>query len=120
MKEKESLDSILERHAKDNHVKHFDPLEAISHHVVFLIFLSLCFLFSLVLFLGAEPDPEFATTFAVFEWQSVNFGIWDSVTGFIHSAQTSPDRPYVLLALYTFWIIIFGLVNMFLYERSKK
>jgi hypothetical protein len=117
---RESLDTILEQHAKEGHVKHYDPLEAISHHVVFVIFLSLCFLFSLVMFLSGEPDPEFATTYAIFEFPSINFGVWDTVTGFIHSAQASPDRPYILLALYTFWIIIFGLINMFLYERSKQ
>jgi hypothetical protein len=120
MREKESLETILKRHARDNHVKHFDALEAINHHVVVVIFFSILFLFGLVMFFTATPDPEFATAYAIFEFQPIHVGIFDAIGNFIDSARVSPDRPYILLTLYTSWIIIFGLANMFVYEWRKR
>jgi len=117
---KKSLESLVKCVAKDNHVRHFDPIDAISHHVVFVVFISLMFLMGLFLFMTSEPGPTQATTFAIYEFEPVTFhkDIASTVSDFINNVRNSEDRPLVLLALYTFWIIIFGLVNMAIYERN--
>ena len=121
MSRKKSLERIVEHHAKVKYVKHFDPLDAISHHVVFVIFLALLFMFGIFMFMTAEQTPQTATTFAIYEFEPITIhkDIANSVSDFIYNIRHSEERAFVLLALYTFWIIIFGLVNTVLFEREK-
>ena len=120
MRRKKSLEGIVKGNKKPNHVKHFDPTEAIHHHIVLILFISMMFLFSLVLFFTSEPMPESAVSYAIYEFQPITIhkDIGAGVSEFIYNVRHSEDRPLVLLTLYTFWIVIFGLVNMALYEKS--
>ncbi len=120
MSRKKSLENLVKSQARDNHVKHFDPIDAISHHVVIVIFLSMLFLFSLVLFFTSVQNPGSATAYAIIEFKAPTFmnSIGSGVSGFISNVRQSEERPLILLTLYTFWIVIFGLVNMALYERN--
>jgi len=118
MKRKKSLESIVKR--QDNHVKHFDPAEAIHHHVVFVIFIAMMFLMGIFMFLMAEPGDPTAYAIVQFEPITIHHDIANSVSGFIDNVRHSENRPLVLLALYTFWIVIFGLINMVLYERQLR
>jgi ABC-type transport system involved in multi-copper enzyme maturation permease subunit len=116
---RESLEGIVEDHGKHRHVKHYDALDAVNKHVVFLIFLALMFLVGLIMFMFAEPNPD-ATAYAIVEFEPVTIHteMADAVSGALHSIRLSEDRPLLMLALYTFWIIVFGLINMVIYERQ--
>jgi len=118
MSRKKSLENIVKR--QDNHVKHFDPVEAISHHVVFLIFISLMFLMGVFMFLTSAPAPDAATTYALYEFEPITIhkDIAEGVSNYVENVRNSENRPLVLLILYTFWIVIFGLINMVLFERK--
>jgi len=120
MSRKKSLENIVKR--QDNHVKHFDPIDAISHHVVFLIFIAIMFLMGVFLFFAASPGPDAATTYALYEFEPITIHkeIGESVSNFVENVRNSENRPLVLLILYTFWIIIFGLINMVLFERNVR
>lgn len=119
MKKKKSLETIVK--PEPGHVRHFDPIDAISHHVVAVVFIALLFLASLVMFFLAEPTQE-ATTYAIYTFEPITIHkeIGTGITEFVDSVRHSENRPLVLLSLYTFWIIIFGLVNMVLYERELE
>ena len=119
---KESLERLVQHHAKEKYVRHFDPLDAIAHHVVFIIFIALLFMFSTFMYLTAEPTPQSAVTYAIYEFEPVTIhkDIANSIGDFIYNVRNSEDRPFVLLLLYTFWIVIFGLINMVLFEREKR
>jgi hypothetical protein len=116
-----SLETLLEKKKEERPVKHFDPLEAVSHHVVLVIFFAVLFLFSLSMFLMAEPDEEFMTTYAIFEWGPVTWpsDAWHAVTGFFDAARTSVNHSYILLTLYALAIVVYMAVNLVLYERRK-
>ncbi len=122
MSSKKSLENIVKSKEGDNHVKHFDPVDAISHHVVLVIFLCMLFLFSLVLFFTSEQNPASATAYAIMQFKTptVFHSMGAGISGFISNVRQSEDRPLILLTLYTFWIVIFGLVNMALYERNLQ
>jgi len=116
---KKSLETIV---GKQKHVKHHDPLEPINHHVVFLLFISLLFLMGVFVFLTAAPGEGSATTYAIMDFNKITIhkDIASSVSNFISDVRHSENRPLVLLVLYTFWIILFGLINMVLFERQIR
>lgn len=120
MKQRKSLEAVLEKQAKSNYVKHFDPVDVISHHLVLVIFLALMFLMTLMLFFATPQTPGGATAFAIIKFEPITFhhDVANGISDFIQSVRHREDRPLVLLTLYTFWIIIFGLINMVLYERK--
>jgi hypothetical protein len=122
MKPKESLENILKRHAKANHVRHVDPLDGIAHHVVFVIFFALLFLFGVLMFFTAQPEDDFSTTFAIVEYKPITFHepIVSAVSGFLDSLRASENRGYIMLMLFTITIIAFVLINMVRYERKKR
>jgi hypothetical protein len=114
---RKNLEGIVED--QGNHVKHFDPLEAVSHHIVFIIFLSMLFLVALFMFFMADPATEAPTAYAIVEFEPITIhqDIANAIGSALHSIRQSEDRPLLMLALYTFWIIVFGLINMVIYER---
>jgi hypothetical protein len=113
---RKNLEGIVE---EKNQVKHFDPLEAVSHHIVFIIFLCMLFLIALFMFFAAEPPTEVPTAYAIIEFEPITIhqDIANAFSSALHSIRQSEDRPLLMLALYTFWIIVFGLINMVIYER---
>ncbi len=119
---KATLENLVKEDARRGHVHHIDPLQAISHHLVFLVFIGLAFLLMLFVYFIAPATPESATSFVIYEFEpiTVHKEIAGAVFDFIFKVRHSEDRPLVLLALYTFWIVIFGLINMVLYERNLK
>ena len=120
MSRRKTLESLVK--GQERHVKHFDPLEAISHHVVFLVFISLLFLMGAFMFLASEPSASPTATYALYEFEPITLhkDIATSISDFVENVRHSENRPLVMLVLYTFWIILFGLINMVLYERQVR
>ena len=117
-----SLENLLTHKESDRCVQHHDPSEGVHHNVMIVVFLAMLMFFGIFLFLTAEQTPHSAVTFAIYEFEPVTIhkDIADGIAGFIDDVRVSQERPMVLLLLYTFWIAIFGLINMVLYERSRR
>jgi uncharacterized BrkB/YihY/UPF0761 family membrane protein len=122
MKPRESLENILKRHDKANHVRHIDPAEGISHFVVAIIFFAVLFLFGVLMFFTAQPDEQSATTFAIVEYEPITIHepVVSAVTGFLQNVRMSEDRGAIMLMLFTVTIIAFVLINMVRYERKRN
>lgn len=116
MKAPRSLEWLVDNHSGKRH--HFDPIDAISHHVVLVVFLAMLFLFGIFMFLLAEPSTQGPVAYAIYEYKPL--GVQEAVGDFIEKVRNSEERPFILLVLYTFWIIIFGLINMVIYERRMN
>ncbi len=119
---KKSLERLVEHHDSDKYVKHFDLLDPISHHLVIIIFVSFLFIFAAFMFLIAEPTPNSTVAYAIFQYKPIHIqkDIAGSIGKLVYNIRHSEERPFVLLMLYTFWIVIFGLINMVMFERQRK
>jgi hypothetical protein len=110
----------------EHHHFHKDPVERISNSVIALIFLSIFILFMVFAFLNSlyTQGPTPMQTYALVQFEPIDMGWLDTissnVSSFVDTVQSSENRPVILLAFYTMWIIVVGIANLVHFERKRR
>jgi hypothetical protein len=108
---------------KENHPRIKDPVKKLYVHVGLMLFCMAIVLMFCMMYLKLQPSTEAATSFVIYEYPSVSDITIDNHIGeFTQSVKQSPEHSNIMLAFYTFWIIIVGLTAATVsdYRRRKK
>jgi hypothetical protein len=94
-----------------------DPLRKLYVHVGLVVALMAFVLVFSVMYVSLPQEPS-ATGLVVYQYPSL--GISSGLHSFADAVKTSPDKPFIMLAFYTMWIIIVGTIAMAVHEQKRK
>jgi hypothetical protein len=108
---------------KENHPRIKDPVKKLYVYVGLMLFCTLMVLIFSMVYIKVEPGTDAGTALVIYEYPSVSDITIDNHIGeFAQSVKQSPEHSNIMLAFYTFWIIIVGLTAATVsdYRRRKK
>ena len=121
MAKKNKLEDMIE--AKSKHQCKCDRLELIHNHVLVVVFVAIIFLFSAFMFTLSTPiEPSVTGNSVLIDYSDIvpNLHIGEVVGDFFDSIRDSDNRSFIALTFYTFWIIVFIVINGAMLERQRK